>query len=581
MIPKFLVLILAAIAAAPGLGSCATQQSLASNAGAESPQPAGLPALAAESFAPFPRAKAKPSAHEVWVALRTDERAGTGTSADPFDAGSVDKLNALFDRFRKEYGDNLTVHFGPGVYYGDRRWQPCNNWHILGAGIDVTVFKTAPNPERTATVGFYPLDVTGFLLADVTVDFNVLNLRRPNRVFTYPRAWGERRRVGYVFSKDLPAWMPGRTWQARQPATHRGMEFICLRDTVEEPGIGSNWSVLRPNLPRSLSRWKPGIPYMAGDAVSVADSGYVCLGSNITSNPTAGGPGWERIDPEAADPSISTSAVFGGTAWPGPGQEPAGHNRVSRIRAVNGNGSSFMDHEDFVIGLGGSDCVIENCVVEQCHGDYSSLIVIMGGRHSVVRGCSVKGNGEGAAYGGWGCFDAVFENNQCENMDLAVNIDSLNNLNLTFRNNSFVNCHSCGILINVGGPIHESFPDYWGELDGRRIDMNERGVDGLFIYDNYIERSDGARYGAIQVQEELLKNVQIHHNIVRTASGQARDCAIGVAKASNVSICGNRCDPNMYCNIAGVTGGLLCSDNFDFAGKPMVDFQGQPIDKKP
>ena len=89
---------------------------------------------------------------ECWLAVRADGRPGSGTQADPFDGGGVDKLNALLAKFSSEYGDNLTLHFGPGVFYGNRSWAPKNNWKIRGAGRDVTVFKTQPNPERIETV---------------------------------------------------------------------------------------------------------------------------------------------------------------------------------------------------------------------------------------------------------------------------------------------------------------------------------------------------------------------------------------------------------------------------------------------
>jgi hypothetical protein len=543
------------------------------------PPPATRPAASTPGTAqPSPAAKTPSSAHEVWVAWRTDGQPGTGLVTDPFNGNGVNKLNALFEKFRKEYGDNLTVHFGPGTYVGDRPWAPANNWHLLGAGRDITVFKTAPNPGRTETVGFRPLEVTGFVLSDVTFDFNVLQLRKANRVFTFP--WGQQRRVGYYFAAGLPPWKSGRLWKSKQAATHHNLEYMCVKDTQAEPGVGSDWSVLHSNQPASLPEWKSDTLYTTGDAVALEGIGYICLQARVASSPAGGDTAWERIDPNAPDPSIYTIAAFGGTAWPRSGERLAGGNRVSRVRAVNGYGSLFFDHEDFVIGLGGSDCVIEDCVVERFHGDYGSLIVLMNGRNSVVRGCTVRGNGRCIAYGGWACFDTLFENNFCENVDAGANIDSLNNRNVTFRNNTFVNCHGCGIVVNVGGERHQPFPDYWGELDGRRIDLNEHGLDGLYIYGNYIERPDGARYGAIQVQQELLSNVQIHHNLIRTAGGHGRDCAIGVLQARNVSVYANRCDPNMYCQINGVTGGQLCYDNYDFEGKPMKDSAGQPIDRK-
>src|SRR3989339_736298 len=65
---------------------------------------------------------------EVWVAVRDDERPGTGAVSDPFDGGTVNKLNGLFEKLRNEYGDNLTINFGTGGYEGDRLCDPGNQW---------------------------------------------------------------------------------------------------------------------------------------------------------------------------------------------------------------------------------------------------------------------------------------------------------------------------------------------------------------------------------------------------------------------------------------------------------------------
>ena len=147
---------------------------------------------------------------ECWLAIRTDGRPGSGTQADPFDAGGVEKLNALLAKFSNEYGDNLTLHFGPGVFYGDRSWAPGNNWKIRGAGMDVTVFKTQPNPDRIETVGFRS-EAVGFEISDATFDFNALNLRKANRVFAFPagKENGVEKYKSVLFLCQGPAGMAG------------------------------------------------------------------------------------------------------------------------------------------------------------------------------------------------------------------------------------------------------------------------------------------------------------------------------------------------------------------------------------
>src|SRR5664279_2707364 len=119
-----------------------------------------------------------PASHEVWMALRSDGKAGTGTVTDPFDASSVEKFNGLFAKFANEYGENLAIHIGPGVFYGDRYIWPHNHWKIRGAGRDITVLRTRPDPNAADTVGFYAHDengtrpLTGIEISDMTIDFN-------------------------------------------------------------------------------------------------------------------------------------------------------------------------------------------------------------------------------------------------------------------------------------------------------------------------------------------------------------------------------------------------------------------------
>lgn len=525
--------------------------------------------------APETAGTARPAAHEVWVAIRADGRPGTGTQADPFDGGSVEKLNALFERFLNEYGDNLTVRFGPGVYEGDRIWGVRNHWKIRGAGMDITTFRTRADPQATGAVGFreggYTGGPVGFELSDATFDFNVLNLRRPNRAFVYPRGRGYE--VAYVHVGTPAEWSAEKAYRRGSVVLSEGAGYIGLKESRgEKPAAGEFWTVLRPNDPAALPAWDAGREYVVGEAVAKEGKGYLCVSAGKGSDPAGVGGNWKAMDPDAPDPDILTHAAFVHARPPG------GGHRVSRVKALNGNGSWFFGREGFLIGLGGNDCVIEDCVVEQFRGDYATLIVTTFGQNGVVRGCTVRGN-DGLctmAYGGWACWDTVFEGNFSSNVRCATNIDSLNCRNVTFRNNVFMDCREVGILVNVGGRLIEDHRRYSMEIDGKPVEDFARScMDGLFITGNVVQMRDGAPYGAIQAQVEGLRNVWIRGNVLRTASGQGRARAIGVLRAENVSVSDNLCEPGMYCEAIPLA--AHWQRNFDILGRPMVDATGKPV----
>ncbi|MBU0607354.1 MAG: hypothetical protein KKI08_05680, partial [Armatimonadetes bacterium] len=206
------------------------------------------------------------------------------------------------------------------------------------------------------------------------------------------------------------------------------------------------------------------------------------------------------------------------------------------------------------------------------------LIVTTFGQNGVIRGCSVRGN-DGLctmAYGGWACYETVFEDNFCTNVRSATNIDSLNCRNVTFRHNRFMNCREVGILVNVGGGVIGNHTQYTMEIDGRNIaDFARSCMDGLFITGNLVEMRDGAPYGAIQAQQKGLRNVRIWGNTLRTTSGQGRARAIGVLEAQNAAVHDNLCEPGMYCE--AIPPSAVWRDNVDLLGQPMKNAKGQDI----
>jgi hypothetical protein len=101
---------------------------------------------------------------EIWVAARGDGKAGAGTAADPFDASSQAKWDALNGRYK----DNTTWHIAKGRYKmsGGNNVHP--NQQFFGAGMLDTVLVNGTGAQQ-----FSPntqANVDNFQLFDCTLD---------------------------------------------------------------------------------------------------------------------------------------------------------------------------------------------------------------------------------------------------------------------------------------------------------------------------------------------------------------------------------------------------------------------------
>lgn len=495
-------------------------------------------------------ADASAAQREVFVAIRAADKPGSGTAADPLNGKGPDQLDRLFGRFREEYGDNLKIAFGPGTYYGTRLAATKSNWTIRGAGIDKTIFRTAPDPNSIRTFGFRGPACERFRLSDITFDFNIGKLRKANRAYLWHYA-GEPV-LRYFHAEDMPQWEKGKDYFAtkamrrrfRNVAHHQGVEYIQIKaDPQQDPPADNftKWRRLWPADHRKLTTWQEGTTYLPGDAVSYQSAGYICLAEMQRDDPApSASRNWARIDPDAYDPRIHPHAAFIRALPPG------GNHVIERVKAIHTNGSRVHDLEDFVIGLGGDNCLIRDCIIDSVHGDYGTKIVLFQGRGSRVTGCKVVCNGANFAYGGWGCYDTLFDNNYAENVCSGVNIDSLTNRNVVFRNNTFRKCARIGLLINVCGRAYtDNLAKATMLYKGRTVSLGSMTMDGLLIEDNDIEVLDGAPYGCVQVQAEGLENVVVRGNHLSKTTGSRGAVAIGVFRAQNVKVVNNVCGPGM------------------------------------
>src|SRR5256885_2443269 len=127
---------------------------------------------------------------DVWIAVRADGVAGTGTESDPYDGSTQVKFDALMNSF----GEYTTIHLGPGTFEtrgysneafsgGHPTWQPKKGMKILGSSIDVTILKivnagsynntTLENGLYFAISSTFGNVVHHLEISDLTIDSNM------------------------------------------------------------------------------------------------------------------------------------------------------------------------------------------------------------------------------------------------------------------------------------------------------------------------------------------------------------------------------------------------------------------------
>jgi hypothetical protein len=80
-------------------------------------------------------------AGEVWIAVRTDGRAGTGAKGDPYDGATATKFDELIADISKIPATDANIHLGTGTFQTNmatRAWMVRSGWHISGAGMHLT-----------------------------------------------------------------------------------------------------------------------------------------------------------------------------------------------------------------------------------------------------------------------------------------------------------------------------------------------------------------------------------------------------------------------------------------------------------
>ncbi len=99
---------------------------------------------------PTTRAQLTLAGAEVWFAVRTDGKVGSGKRLDPYDGGNV----VNFDRKMALVEPNTIIHFGRGTFHTDcaHQWTVKDGWHVLGSGIERTTIQMVGTLGRRAAV---------------------------------------------------------------------------------------------------------------------------------------------------------------------------------------------------------------------------------------------------------------------------------------------------------------------------------------------------------------------------------------------------------------------------------------------
>src|SRR5271165_3911444 len=115
----------------------------------------------------------------IYLAVRTDGIAGTGTASNPFDASSA----AKYDQLLATYSQNTVFNYAPGTYkttgwhYRTRTSAGTNCQHF-GAGVDQTVIQLVGASDLTQDGVIFGTDydatADGFEVQNLTLDCNAL-----------------------------------------------------------------------------------------------------------------------------------------------------------------------------------------------------------------------------------------------------------------------------------------------------------------------------------------------------------------------------------------------------------------------
>jgi hypothetical protein len=424
------------------------------------------------------------AADVVHLAIRRDGKSGSGTAADPFDASTAKKFDALMERFWTshggryvngvyEHGKPLEIRLGHGVFetralssYGPNAGRHFNtqhwlakDWSLRGAGMERTEIRNV-NPN---TSGVWMFNSTG-------------------------GNWGGPESGGIVVS-DLT---------------------LNPQKTVHEEKRSYSGTIISADGTNSVAR-APGVRWTVGTRIEISGENY-----NGPTGPwngggtkfiTAVGAGtftWPTTNELRGPIKVKRPGEWNGLRLNGP------RNRVERVRVINGGANSI--NETWPLWVSGDDVVIDSCVVERCSG-WVSAIASFPGRNRTIRNSRFDGRGCTDSLG-IGTVELV-ENCTVSNATFAIYGDTFASQDgITIRNNTIINPkgggvvvrphdHTRGVLITgnrvrggkaeIGIWVDPLSPHWTGELwpnaKGEKIWIDEVTITGNDVGQKRIEMS--------------------------------------------------------------------------------------------
>jgi hypothetical protein len=361
---------------------------------------------------------------EVWIAVRTDGKAGTGTISNPYDGST----QAKFDARMASFGPKTQIHLGRGTFQTawNHLWKVKDGWRVSGTGMYSTTVQIVgrltghPGTGAAAFVTGYNRGADSAVLKDFTIDCN----------------WS-----GLANSADTGATV--RT-------------FTNTSTVTDSPTIASTNGVFTQlDVGRVISG--EGIPanswigiVNSANAIGLSSSGI----SNMPVNATVSK--GTRITIAEKNCKVFGAYIYG-----------ASNCKYDHIRVIHGYGTGANSQEAFMLGFAASyatsgprnhdaaNNVISYCLVEKCFGNYGNPFALHGSAsdyknnpnsHNIIRDsrvefCTAYGEQGPFGYQTWNGFSRVpLPGSVSPFTPGGVNLADAKNI--TIRGNHFVDCQT-------------------------------------------------------------------------------------------------------------------------------------------
>ena len=294
---------------------------------------------------------------------------------------------------------------------------------------------------------------------------------------------------------------------------------IVLPNGTSLIGDGANTTTLRLNSRSSVN---------AGEYTQLVSA----VGDNITISGITFDGNWQNL--RQANSTIQLVGITGA----GTGASALSLNsKVIDCNIINFGGDVVTGIECFPIFIVGTNALIENCKASQLINNigqtsfYGTIFTIGGsaaGNTYYYGSGKITNNyviGNGPTKGGFGtCGGAIFDGveisyNTFLNLGQGVHGDSWQNLNLTIKNNKFINCQRAIGIDYSGNANSSNAPDANGTYVGASS-LTGCIVDNNIFY--LCNNTDSGGYNGVSVYATAIKNLEIRNNIVRGYNGVAQ-----------------------------------------------------------